>query len=118
MLISANIRRIMSRSRRKRPFFGFTSCRSERADKKTWHPRWRARERTALASASPEGLEAHLPVLENQITNPWRMGKDGRAYYSRQSMTERAEWRAAHKGRTPEERALLEKRELHKLTGK
>ena len=68
----------MSRSRRKTPIVGHTTCRSEREDKKLWHQRWRTHERTALASASPEALCAHLPLLENQVSNVWSMGKDGR----------------------------------------
>jgi len=38
----------MSRSRRKTPIVGHTTCRSEREDKKLWHQRWRTHERTAL----------------------------------------------------------------------
>lgn len=53
----------MSRSRRKTPIVGHTTCGSEREDKKLWHQRWRTRERTALTSASPEALSAHLPLL-------------------------------------------------------
>lgn len=49
----------MSRSRRKTPIVGHTTCGSEREDKKLWHQRWRTRERTALTSASP-GLYAVL----------------------------------------------------------
>ncbi|WP_425357665.1 hypothetical protein [Methylomicrobium album] len=71
----------MSRSRRKTPIVGHTTCRSERKDKKRWHRRWRTRERIALASASPEALNAHLPLLENQVGNVWSMGKDGRFYW-------------------------------------
>ena len=56
----------MSRSRRKTPIVGHTTCGSEREDKKLWHQRWRTRERTALTSASPEALSAHLPLLENE----------------------------------------------------
>lgn len=51
----------MSRSRRKTPIVGHTTCRSEREDKKLWHQRWRTHERTALASASPEALCAGNP---------------------------------------------------------
>ncbi|MGP6027222.1 hypothetical protein ACTX1L_30805, partial [Pseudomonas aeruginosa] len=59
----------MSRSRRKTPIVGHTTCRSEREDKKLWHQRWRTGERTALASSSPDALSAHLPLLENQVSN-------------------------------------------------
>lgn len=61
----------MSRSQRKKPIVSHTSCRSEREDKKLWHQRWRTRERSALANASPEALEAHLSLLENQVSNVW-----------------------------------------------
>lgn len=75
----------MSRSRRKTPIVGHTTCGSEREDKKLWHQRWRTRERTALTSASPEALSAHLPLLENQASSVWSMGKDGRSYFYRQA---------------------------------
>ncbi len=71
----------MSRSRRKTPIVGHTTCGSEREDKKLWHQRWRTRERTALTSASPEALSAHLPLLENRASSVWSMGKDGRSYW-------------------------------------
>lgn len=51
----------MSRTRRKTPIVGHTTCGSEREDKKLWHQRWRTRERTALTSASPEALSNRLP---------------------------------------------------------
>ncbi|MHB1654967.1 MAG: hypothetical protein ACYCSZ_01185 [Burkholderiales bacterium] len=49
----------MSRSRRKQPIVAHTNCRSECQDKKIWHQRWRARERTALAILSPEDWSAY-----------------------------------------------------------
>ena len=73
----------MSRSRRKTPIVGHTTCGSEREDKKLWHQRWRTRERTALTSASPEALSA---ATADRIAN--------------------------HKGRNPQERASLKKRLL------
>lgn len=72
----------MSRSRRKTPIVGHTTCRSEREDKKLWHQRWRTHERTALASASPDALSAHLPLLENQVSNVWSMGNQVRKFNS------------------------------------
>ncbi|MDU1209498.1 MAG: hypothetical protein E6984_28155 [Klebsiella michiganensis] len=86
----------MSRSRRKTPIVGHTTCGSEREDKKLWHQRWRTRERTALTSASPEALSAHLPLLY------WPV--------KRQAAT--ADRIANHKGRNPQERASLKKRLL------
>jgi hypothetical protein len=29
---------------------------------------------------SPDALSVHLPLLENQVSNVWSMGKDGRSY--------------------------------------
>lgn len=57
----------MSRSRRKTPIVGHTTCGSEREDKKLWHQRWRTRERTALTSASPEALSAHRPGQQRLV---------------------------------------------------
>jgi len=38
----------MSRSVRKNPIMGITTCRSEKEDKQIWHKRWRRRERIVL----------------------------------------------------------------------
>jgi hypothetical protein len=94
----------MSRSRRKTPIVGHTTCGSEREDKKLWHQRWRTRERTALTSASPEALSAHLPLLENQASSVWSMGKDGRSYWPVKRQAATADRIANHKGRNPQER--------------
>jgi hypothetical protein len=108
----------MSRSHRKTPIFGHTTCRSERSDKKLWHQRWRSRERTVLTSLSPEGLSAHQPLLENQVSNVWWMGKDGRSYWSTTRQVATAKSAAEYKGRSPQERSSLKKRLLHKWMGK
>jgi hypothetical protein len=108
----------MSRSRRKTPIFGHTTCRSEREDKKLWHQRWRARERTALASASPDTLGAHLPLLENQVSNVWSMGKDGRSYWPVERQSATADRIANKNGRNAQERASLKKRLLRKWMSK
>ena len=99
----------MSRSRRKTPIVGHTTCRSEREDKKLWHQRWRTRERTALASASPKALSFYLPLLENQVSNVWSMGKDGRSYWPLKRQAATADRIANHKGRNLQERASLKK---------
>ena len=109
---------VMSRSRRKTPIVGHTTCRSEREDKKLWHQRWRTRERTALASASPDALSAHLPLLENQVSNIWSMGKDGRSYWPVKRQAATADRIANHRGRNPQERASLKKRLLRKWMSK
>lgn len=108
----------MSCSRRKTPIVGHTTCGSEREDKKLWHQRWRTRERTALTSASPEALSAHLPLLENQASSVWSMGKDGRSYWPVKRQAATADRIANHKGRNPQERASLKKRLLRKWMSK
>ena len=55
----------MSRSVKKIPIVGITTCCSERHDKKIWHKRWRARERTAL-TRPPAGIlvkKGHVQFL-------------------------------------------------------
>ena len=108
----------MSRSRRKTPIVGHARCRSERQDKKAWHRRWRSSERTALASASPGALEAHLPRLEKQSSDVWAMGKDGRAYWSLARQKDLAEALARKAGRTPQEQASVSQRLLRMWMGK
>jgi hypothetical protein len=63
------------RCRRKISITGHTTCRSERQDKKICHQRWRTRERTTLASMSPENLDSCLGSLENEISNVWVDGQ-------------------------------------------
>ena len=81
-------------------------------------PRLAEAERTALASASPEALCAHLPLLENQVSNVWSMGKDGRSYWPVKRQAATADRIANHKGRNPQERASLKKRLLRKWMSK
>jgi hypothetical protein len=83
-----------------------------------WHRRWRTRERTALASASPEALNVHLPLLKNQVSNVWWMGKDGRSYWPLARQIAVAERIAGCQGRNPKERASLKKRLLRQWTSK
>jgi hypothetical protein len=108
----------MSRSHRRIPIFGITTCRSERQDKTIWHKRLRARERTALNSTSPDGFEAYLPLLENQVSNVWSMGKDGRQYWSFPEQKQAAHQTSRRKGNTARECTALEQRLLHKWMGK
>ena len=62
----------MSRSRRKTPIVGHTTCGSEREDKKLWHQRWRTRERTALTSASSAMAEAPWVAVIAKVRNAMR----------------------------------------------
>lgn len=108
----------MSRSRRKIPITGHTTCRSEREDKKIWHQRWRTRERTTMAGLSPEDWDAYLGSAENEVGNVWSMGKDGRSYWPLDCQIHLAERLSNHKGNSPRERLSLKKRILHKWMGK
>ncbi|MDV5296380.1 hypothetical protein [Klebsiella michiganensis] len=98
----------MSRSRRKTPIVGHTTCGARARGQEALHQR----ERTALTSASPEALSAHLPLLENQASSVWSMGKDGRSYWPVKRQAATADRIANHKGRNPQERASLKKRLL------
>ncbi|WP_374008414.1 hypothetical protein [Delftia lacustris] len=74
----------------------------------------RTRECMALASASPNASSAHLPLLENQVSNVWSMGKDGRPYWLVKRQATTSDHIASHKGRNAHERASLKKRRLRK----
>lgn len=108
----------MSNSHRKTPIQGRCICQSEKEDKKRWHKRWRSAERMALVSATPDELDAHLLVLERQVSDVWSMGKDGHFYQSLKSQATAAETRAHREGNTPQERAALTKRFQKKWMGK
>lgn len=108
----------MSRSRRKTPILGHTTCSSERDDKKRWHRRWRNRERTNLVNASREDFYDHLPVLKNEVSNVWSMGKDGKSYWSTNFQVDTADRIADHTGRSSQEHAARKKRLLHKWRSK
>lgn len=64
----------MSRSKRKTPVCGFTTCESEKWDKAVAHRRIRRSVAVALR------VDAALEVLphEKGLSNPWLMGKDGK----------------------------------------
>lgn len=108
----------MSRSRRKSPIMGVTTCHSERQDKKNWHKRWRARERISLNSTLFDELESYLPILEKQVSNVWNMGKDGKQYWPIHRQVIMAEISAQKKGGTAKERLSLKYRQMHKSMGK
>lgn len=63
----------MARSRRKTPVCGFTTCRSEKIDKKINHSRERARARSRLLK-----LDDYIEVDKREISDPYSMGKDGK----------------------------------------
>ena len=108
----------MSRSTRKTPIMGITTCRSERDDKQIWHRRWRAHQRTALASAPLDDEDSKLPESMKQLSDIWDMGKDGRQYWPLSSQARTAKRFARRKDRGRKEREALEARLRHKFMGK
>lgn len=108
----------MSRSTRKTPIFGITTSASEKADKRIWHRRMRARSRTKLASTPTEGLDSFLPTHLYEVSQVWEMAKDGRRYAA---PVEVARWAVAsgdRRGRTAREAESLGMRRLHQIIGK
>jgi hypothetical protein len=74
----------MSRSKRKAPMFPPARVGSERADKKAWHGRYRAllKKRT-LACGGGEGDSADAWCSEREVSNVWRMKKDGKVWLNK-----------------------------------
>ncbi len=103
----------MSRSHRKTPIFGITTCASEREDKKAWHGRWRAQEHVRL-KRDEDGHTVH----PRAVSDPWAMGKDGRRYWSAGERESSIEAQVGCKGKTRREREALKARARHKWMGK
>lgn len=108
----------MSRSYRKTPIVGNTTCHSEREGKRLWHKSWRARERAILSGITMDTLSTYVPLHVNQVSSVWNLGKDGHQYWPVKSQQELAERIADREGKNPQESAALEKRLLHKWMGK
>lgn len=68
----------MSRSRRKTPISGITTARSEKQDKRLANRRIRRRVRIALAVTPEVDL---LPACR-ELSDPWKMAKDGKGWFS------------------------------------
>jgi hypothetical protein len=64
----------MTRSRRKTPITGITTCRSEKSDKQIANRRMRHKARLAIH----HGLD-HMPLLR-EVSNIWNFGKDGKTW--------------------------------------
>lgn len=62
----------MSRSRRKTPIVGMTTCESEKADKAQWHRKFRR--------AARMDVEGSQFISFRQYGSTWCMGKDGKQY--------------------------------------
>lgn len=65
----------MSRSRRKTPIRGITSADSEKSDKAASHRKVRRAVRIAVKQ------NASVLPQEKELTNPWSMAKDGKAWF-------------------------------------
>lgn len=105
----------MTRSLRKTPVFGNTYAKSEKIGKKIWHGRFRAKERTALAST--KDLAEHMPTTVRDASNVWSLEKDGR-WYGRPARLDAITKRAGSRGKTKIERESLRVRAIKKWWGK
>lgn len=64
----------MARSRRRSPFRGLTTARSEKEEKLTCHRKERRKVAVLLISRP----DAELWPVKRDFGDPWRMAKDGR----------------------------------------
>lgn len=108
----------MSRSRRKTPIFGMSTCRSERADKEIWHGRWRAHTRNSLSNVDGDASEGFLLPDRQEVSNIWTMGKDGRQWWPAASQSQVAHRLAESRGSNAAERAAIRVRLLRKWMAK
>ena len=72
-----NIRDNMSKSRKKTPAGTWCFCKSQKKGKQFSHRRFRRYERMVLLS----GKEILLPIRQNELTNQYDLGGDGKCYY-------------------------------------
>lgn len=106
----------MSRSIRKTPIFGITMARSEANDKRLWHKRWRARERTQLATVGAD--TDHVTVHRNAVSSTWHMAKDGKVWFSLRRQTAVAGREAIERKKFEPERLAFQCRLLVKWRSK
>jgi len=71
----------MSRSYKKTPIFGHTTCKSEKEDKRINNRTFRSRERELI------NMERYddCPIKMNEVRSVWSMGKDGKSYWNNPS---------------------------------
>ena len=106
----------MSRSRRNTPIFGHTNARSEAADKRIWHKRWRTHERNRL-SVLPEGAD-HIATPRNAVSSTWAMDKDGKSWFSPERQRVVSEQISSRRTKLLPERKMLQARLLAKWRSK
>lgn len=72
----------MSRSRKKHPITGFTTCKSEKQDKRIYNRIIRHKVNAILKNEDLDELEDFIEPDKNEIMNRWSMGKDGKTRYT------------------------------------
>ena len=79
----------MSRSRRKHPCTGITTCESEKDDKREAHRRFRHAVRQRLQAGVPTDATALTDTADDltlphwrEYSDPWTWGKDGKWFIS------------------------------------
>lgn len=102
----------------KTPIFGISGARSEKQDKRIWHQRVRALERTKQRTVANSELENYFPVSVLEASNVWSMGKDGRFYWVKSGHQSFSYKLAARKATNSVERNSLVKKNLHKIMSK
>ncbi|TCC89162.1 hypothetical protein EZ428_15790 [Pedobacter frigiditerrae] len=65
----------MSRSKRKTPFFGFTTATSEKLMKRKWNKRFRRVAKALML------VDKEIPVKKQAVSDIWEGGKDGKFYW-------------------------------------
>jgi len=70
----------MSRSRRKRPFFGNTGAQSERGAKKRAHKRLRMRNFMAAMQALRDEADPEIESRMRSVSDRYWWPKDGKSY--------------------------------------
>lgn len=68
----------MSRSRKKHPICGITTCKSEKQDKRIINRIIRHKVKAAFKHSDVEKLEEFIEPKKDEIMDVWGMGKDGR----------------------------------------
>lgn len=66
----------MSRSKRKTPIFGYTTATSEKIDKRLANRAYRHKVKLAIKGGSD------LFPVQQEVSNVWSFGKDGKRYVS------------------------------------
>jgi hypothetical protein len=77
----------MSRSKRSAPIIGITTAESEKDDKRAAN---RALRRVTRQVIRAEGAEHDVTPVLREVSDPWRMDKDGKRWWGHGPGAERA----------------------------